>query len=452
MKKKKILAMCLVTAMMVGMLTGCGGKDTKADDNKQASVTEKDASKDNSKSDEGTSSGEEITLQFLANETPLLTRDFWKTVVDRYTQENPNVNIELIFQPSSNITVREHAKTLLSTGQFPDIMVMTTPSDFVPSGALLPFEDSDVEMIKPEYISKISDNIYVVPYKIQVGGVFYNKDLFKENNLEVPKTWDELIQICETLSSKQITPAVMGLKDGWAHTLPFQCIETADLLNKTPDWPLKRMAGETSFASTPEFVEGMKKYVTLLTEYNTSDRSSMTYAQSNEYFFSGKSAMYMMGSWIQGDEMTTPHDFEVGFFPMPGNTEEEKVMPLWVNEGLSISAQTKYPEEAKDFVEFFVQDPVWSAQFLQTEQLFTPLKEEVAYDKTPLHVEIEEMMSEYKGIPNFYDTVGDNAWIAGVSDLLTKSTLKLVSESNPDIEKEIANLDKEVDKLLENAQ
>lgn len=444
MKKKKLSAMCLGAALILGMLTGCGGKDAGTESSKQSGETNTDQV---AAPDEKT-----VKLQFLANETPLLTRDFWKTIADRYTEKNPSVEIELNFQPSSNITVREHAKTLLSTGQFPDVMVMTTPSDFVPSGSLLPYEDSEVEMIKQEYISKINGNIYVVPYKIQVGGVFYNKDLFKENGLKVPKTWDELIEICEQLNNKKITPAVMGLKDGWAHTLPFQCIETVDLLNKTPDWPAKRMAGKTTFASSPEFVDGMKKYVELLTKYNTPDRSSMTYAQSNEYFFSGKSAMYMMGSWTQGDEMTTPHDFEVGFFPIPGNTADEKVMPLWVNEGLSISAATKHPEEAKDFVKFFVEDPVWSAQFLQTEQLFTPLKKDVGYEKTSLHKEIEEMMSEYKGIPNFYDTVGDNAWIAGASDLLTKSTLKLISDNNADVDKEIVNLDKEMDKLLENAK
>ena len=116
----------------------------------------------------------------------------------------------------------------------------------------------------------------------------------KENNLEVPDTWEELIKICDTFNSKGITPAVMGLKDGWAHTLPFQCIESVDVLSKTPDWPQQRMEKKVSFADTPEFVEGVEKFVDLMTKYNTSDRSSMTYAQSNEYFFSGKSAMYMI--------------------------------------------------------------------------------------------------------------------------------------------------------------
>lgn len=450
---KKLVAMVMCLCMGAVLLAGCGAKEEPAA--APSAAPAESPAKEEAKTPESgqeTAGEEEVNIQFLANETPILTRDFWQVVVDRYTAEHPNVHIELIFQPSSNITVREHAKTLLSTGQFPDVMVMATPSDFVPSGALLPFEDSDVDMIKPEYVSRIDGKIYVVPYKIQVGGVFYNKDLFKENNLEVPETWEELVKICDTFNSKGITPAVMGLKDGWAHTLPFQCIETVDLLSKVPDWPQQRMKKEANFADTPEFVEGVEKFVDLMTKYNTSDRSSMTYAQSNEYFFSGKSAMYMMGSWTQGDEMNMPHDFEVGFFPIPGDDAADKVMPLWVNEGLSVSSQTKYPEVAKDFVKFFIQDPTWSAQFLQTEQLFTPLKEEVKYEKTPLHEEIEGMMDEYKGIPNFFDTVGDNAWIAGGSDLLIKFTLKLASDPNADMQKELENLDREFDKLLDNAQ
>lgn len=167
--KKRVVSFIMTMAVTIGLLGGCGSE--KASD-----------------SGNGT---EEVTLQFLANETTLLTRDFWQMVADRYHEQNPDVTIELIYQPSSNVDVREYAKTLLSTGQFPDIMVMTTASDFVSANALLPFEESDVEMVKSDYISKIDGEIYVVPYKIQTGGVFYNKDMFEEYGVEVPESWEE---------------------------------------------------------------------------------------------------------------------------------------------------------------------------------------------------------------------------------------------------------------------
>lgn len=393
---------------------------------------------------------ENITIQFLANETAILPRDFWQTVADRYHEANPNVTVEMLYQPASNITVNEYGKTLLATGQFPDVMVMTTPSDYVPSGALLAFDEEDVDIVKEEYISKIDGGIYVVPYKIQIGGVWYNKDLFEEYGCEVPETWSEFEEVCEVFLENGITPAVMGIKDGWEHEVAFSCIQTADLLKVDSDWPSKRMAGETTFSDEELFMTGMEKYAKLLTEYNVSDKSSMTYDQGNEYFFSGKAAMRITGSWLQGNDLTTEHDFEVGYFPVPSDTAEETIIPTWVNEGLSISSKTEYPEVCKDFVRFFLEDETWAQAFLASEQLISPLKEGVSYESSPLHEEVLAVVEEGRGIPNFFDQVGDNAWIAGGADLLCKASLDIAA--GEDIEKCIATLDSEFDMLLENLQ
>lgn len=424
--KKRVVSFIMTMAITIGILGGCGSE--KASD-----------------SENGT---EEVTLQFLANETTLLTRDFWQMVADRYHEQNPDVTIELIYQPSSNVDVREYAKTLLSTGQFPDIMVMTTASDFVSADALLPFDESDVEMVKSDYISKIDGKIYVIPYKIQTGGVFYNKDMFNEYGVKVPETWEEFVEACEVFYNAGVTPIVMGLKDGWAHVVPYGLAAANDVLLDDPDWPSKRMKGEVSFAENEGIKSSMEKYSLMMNKYNVSDKNSMTYAQSNEYFYSQKAPMYIMGSWVQGLDITTEHDFETGFFPLPGENGET-VIPLWVNEGLSISAETEYPEIAKDFVRFFLEDEEWAKVFLETEQLFSPLKEAVEYESTALHEEVEQYLNEMEGRPNFFDQVGDNAWAAGVSDLLTKTTLDVASDENVDIQKALEDLDVEVDKILE---
>lgn len=427
---KKLVSVLTAAALVAAMTAGCQGKNDKTS-----------SEKENGK--------EEVTLQFLANETTLLTRDFWQKVADSYHEKNPDVTIKLIYQPSSNVDVREYAKTLLSTGQFPDVMVMTTASDFVSADALLPLDDSDVDIVEDDYISRIDGKIYVVPYKIQVGGVFYNKDMFQKYNLEVPTTWDEFTKVCDTFKSNEITPIVMGLKDGWAHVIPFGLTAANDVLLDDPSWPSERMKNETTFADSEGIKNSMKKYSLMMNQYNVSDKTSLTYAQSNEYFYNQKVPMYIMGSWAQGLDMTTDHDFTTGFFPLPGD-DGKTVMPLWVNEGLSISAETEYPDIAKDFVKFFLEDEEWAKVFLETEQLFSPLKEAVTYESTDLHKEVEQYLNDMDGRPNFFDQVGDNAWAAGISDLLTKTTLNVASNENADLDKELKDLDSEVDKILNN--
>ena len=444
--RKKIFSILLAAAMAVGLLAGCGdGKETK----KESLGGANDQKEETDGKSQVEDSQEEVTLQFLANETPLLTRDFWQTIADKYHEKNPNVTIEIIYQPSANVDVREHAKTLLSTGQFPDILVMTTASDFVSANALLPLEDADVDMVKEEYISRIGGEIYVVPYKIQTGGVFYNKDMFAEYNLEVPTTWEEFETVCETFYDAGVTPIIMGLKDAGLHVVPFSLAAANETLKDDSDWPMKRMNGEVTFANDEGIRTAAKEYALMMNKYNAPDKSSITYAQSIEYFYNQKAPMFIMGSWLQGTDAQTEHEFETGFFPLPGKGGKT-VMPLWVNEGLSISAETEYPDIAKDFVRFFLEDAEWSKMFLESEQLFSPLKEPVSYESTLLHAEVENCLNEMEGRPNFFDQVGDNAWKAGISDLLSKTTLDLAASEGVDIEEALQNLDTEVDKILSN--
>ena len=435
---KKILAL-LLTAIMVFGMVACAPATTPETPSTDPTESVPDT--------DAPVTEENITIQFLANETPLLTREFWQIVADRYHDQNPNVTVEMLYQPASNITVNEHAKTLLATGQFPDVMVMTTPSDYVQSGALLALDDADVDMIAPEYVSKIEGSIYFVPYKIQVGGVWYNKDMFEAKGYEVPTTWAEFETICEGFLADGITPNVMGLKDGWAHVVPFGCVGATEVLQNDPNWPASRMAGETTFAENPEFMASVDKFSKLMNEWNVSDKSSATFVQSNDYFFGGEVPMYVMGSWAQGEDQIRELDFETGYFPIPTD-DGEIIIPLWVNEGLSISADTEHPDVCKDFIRFFVEDEVWASQFLASEQLFSPLKTGMEYEATRLHNEVVATVATGRGIPNFFDQVGDNAWIAGGSDLLSKATLSLAAgEEKDDV---IAELDQEFDRLLEN--
>ena len=39
-------------------------------------------------------------------------------------------------------------------------------------------------------------------------------DMFEENGIEIPTTWDEFIAVCDTFKEKGITPLNFPLKDG----------------------------------------------------------------------------------------------------------------------------------------------------------------------------------------------------------------------------------------------
>ena len=54
-----------------------------------------------------------------------------------------------------------------------------------------------------------------LPYSVMGAAVIYNKEIFEQNDLEVPTTWDELIEVCETLEAAGVTPFYATFADNW---------------------------------------------------------------------------------------------------------------------------------------------------------------------------------------------------------------------------------------------
>ena len=46
-------------------------------------------------------------------------------------------------------------------------------------------------------------------------GFYYNADIFADNGIEVPETWDELLAAAETLDAAGITPFANATGDEW---------------------------------------------------------------------------------------------------------------------------------------------------------------------------------------------------------------------------------------------
>jgi raffinose/stachyose/melibiose transport system substrate-binding protein len=432
---KKLINIIFLSILTVIIISGCS-KSTTSPDNTAASQATSDPKKD------------PVKIVFATNETPVLNKEFWKTVSDKFMAANPGVIVENIAQPSSNVTLKDYLKTLLSTGQFPDVMVMSAPGDFVPSGALMELPDDFLTYIADPNTGRYGGKQYLVPYKKMLNGVFYNKKIFADQGISEPKTYQELLDLSEKLKSKNIVPFDIGLKDGWTQTTFASMIISADVLTGNPNWGIDRNADKVKFSS-PEFVNAMKKYANLTMNYASKDIQSISYAQQIDLFFSGKAAMFPIGSWVMGEEQRVKPDFEVGFFPFPGDKDASTVS-VFVNEGLSISAKTKHAEEAKAFVKFFMTDKAWYGQFLKTEMLFPTTKEDVPYEMSTLRKETADKVKDLKTVEVFDSATGDAAMLPGLATYMGKATQNISTGAN--VEKEMELFDKEWDKANKNLQ
>lgn len=53
---------------------------------------------------------------------------------------------------------------------------------------------------------KINGVSYFIPESMYTHGFFYDAAMFRELGLEVPNTWDDLMDVCETLKENGIAP------------------------------------------------------------------------------------------------------------------------------------------------------------------------------------------------------------------------------------------------------
>ncbi|HMT86245.1 MAG TPA: extracellular solute-binding protein [Arachnia sp.] len=197
-----------------------------------------------------------------------------------------------------------------------------------------------------------------LPYSVMAASVIYNKEMFEANGLEVPKTWDELLAVCDALQAAGITPFYATLKDdwtvgqGWFDYSAGGAMDVLDFFERLntlgadvgPD-------SETSFQR--DFADPMDKMQHLLGSYINEDAASRGYNDGNLAFAQGKAAMYLQGPWAFSEIAKTSPDLELGTFPLP-MTDSDADLKVRVNLDLAamIPEGSNHKEAARDFLEY----------------------------------------------------------------------------------------------------
>lgn len=69
---------------------------------------------------------------------------------------------------------------------------------------------------------QVDGKTYGIPNGVSFWPLFYNKKVFAANNLTVPKTWAEFMNICDVLKSKGITPLTASVDGAWPAFIWFE--------------------------------------------------------------------------------------------------------------------------------------------------------------------------------------------------------------------------------------
>jgi multiple sugar transport system substrate-binding protein/raffinose/stachyose/melibiose transport system substrate-binding protein len=276
--------------------------------------------------------------------------------------------------------------------------------------------------------------------------VFYNKAIFEENNVEVPTTWDEFVAAVETFGAAGVTPIELAGLDPWSASMPIVALASADVLGSNPGWIQDRYGDSVSFTDE-EFVSAMQKERDLIEAGAYSDSAlSVDYATANTNFFDGKSAMYIMGSWLVG-AFPADQAADFGAFPLPTD-DGSVVVPLNVGGTMSVSSKAADTEKSMAFAKAWTLAPESMKTLIETDGAF-PLFKNIAFEDfgatvTPLYDDAYAYVTDDTvKVSAFGWVTNDDALPPGVADKFYALSQSLFS--NADVEGQLAQLDADWD-------
>ncbi|GAA1302263.1 ABC transporter substrate-binding protein [Brachybacterium tyrofermentans] len=196
----------------------------------------------------------------------------------------------------------------------------------------------------------------VIPYSVAASSVIYNKQIFADNGLEVPTTWDELLSVCEDLLAADVTPIYGTFPELWTITQGLFDYVIGGRVDVREFFTQLNEIGEdvgpdseVSFQKT--LLEPVQQMLELLPYFNE-DASSRSYGDGNTAMAKGEAAMYLQGPWALVEIEKAGTDVELGSFPLPA-TDDPEDLKIRVNIDLSlwIPEQADEKEGAREFLQ-----------------------------------------------------------------------------------------------------
>jgi raffinose/stachyose/melibiose transport system substrate-binding protein len=296
-----------------------------------------------------------------------VTLTFWswrtedKAAYDRmirvFEQKNPGIKVEFVpFRQTEYNTILSSG---LTAGKASDIIHLRAYGGletFAAPGYLAPLDYNMVPELKRFPLqtmvgarSRRDGKIYGVPFATQTLVIYYNKKIFQQNGLSVPKTWEGFMNLMKTLRERGITPLANGAKEGWTLEVLSGVIAPNFYGGTTFFEAVTR--GQTTFRD-PMYTNALAKLLDLR-PYMPQGFMGVDYATMQQLFLNEQAAMFIGGSWEIGFFKAQNKNLDFGVFAAPAERADQ--IP-WVSSfadgNYGINAKTPHLAEAIKFIRF----------------------------------------------------------------------------------------------------
>ena len=309
MKKKKIIAMLLCTAMVGGMVAGCGSSGS---------------SDEGSKSAKGDAKGKVYYLNFKPEQA-----DQWVDLAEKYTEET---GVQVDVQTAASGTYESQLKSEMAKDEAPTLFQVNGPVGLATwKDYCYDLSDSAIykDLQSDDYALKDGDEVKGIAYVIETYGLIYNKALLNKY-FELP---DAEITSIDDLNNfdalKKVADGLQAHKDD----LGVEGAFTSAGMDSSSDWRFKTHLAnlpiyyeykDEGISSTDAikgtYLDNYKQIWDLYLKDSTCDPSmisSKTGDDAASEFALGEAVFYQNGTWAYNDiKDNEVADEDLGMLPI----------------------------------------------------------------------------------------------------------------------------------------
>jgi multiple sugar transport system substrate-binding protein len=277
-----------------------------------------------------------------------------RTLAQKYMTANSGTNIKIEVTVSNGLP--ERVLTAMRSGATPDIIEVQHGwvNGYAQSDLIVPLDDTIQD--KQDYVKAAIDyvswngKVWAIPYRIETHGVIYNKDHFKEADLDPekpPKTWDELTAAAKALTKNGRSG--FGITGGGEvgntifRSLPFIWMNGGDIIS--PDMT-------KAVVNSPEAVKAVEFYTNFYKQgfapKSTLENDGLALRR---LFIAGAVSAYQSGQFDLPAIQKENSNIKLGamMIPAPAGKQTAAILGGW---SYVIPKSAKNQAEAKKFLQF----------------------------------------------------------------------------------------------------
>jgi raffinose/stachyose/melibiose transport system substrate-binding protein len=261
--------------------------------------------------------------------------------------------VDIVFQPTTSTQYNATLRQQLDGGIGPDLFysrTYSTGAELSENGFNVNCED--IPGVKENFTDTALEgftdkdgHIFAVPFAAVSHFVYYNKQIFADNGIEVPKTFEEFLAACDKLKAAGITPLANGIAGNWDILECVLCSMVPNYITAEERVAYEKGEKKLNDETWVKIYSDFAKLVPYLPEAY----ASIDEEQADVMFTLGQAAMVIDGSWSYS---TLADGIDLGFFSFPAPEGNAPGFSLHPDFGIAGNAASTHPDEVRGYLEW----------------------------------------------------------------------------------------------------